>query len=204
MRVINIPNLISLLRILVSPIFYVFFLSGNRELVRIACLIFILAAITDIIDGWAARRFGIVTRYGEFLDPLADKILTLLALTSFAKIEIIPVWMVIIILCRDIFSTSLRVFAIVKGTTIMTSFSAKVKTTVEMGFISLILMLIYLKLTFEGIYQSNFDRIIYSPITYIFALIITFMALYSLGEYAHKYRYLIKMFKKFEKIEKNF
>ncbi|MFN3306274.1 MAG: CDP-diacylglycerol--glycerol-3-phosphate 3-phosphatidyltransferase [Candidatus Kapaibacteriota bacterium] len=204
MEMINIPNLISLLRIFVAPIFYVFFLSNNNDLVKIGCLIFILASITDIIDGWAARRFGIVTRYGEFLDPLADKILTLLALISFVKIGIIPAWMLIIIFCRDVFSTSLRVIAIARGTSIITSRSAKVKTTVEMSFISFILMLIYLKLTYDSVYQNFFDKIIYSPISYILALIITLMALYSLAEYAYKYRNLIKMFKKSEKIEKKF
>jgi CDP-diacylglycerol--glycerol-3-phosphate 3-phosphatidyltransferase len=200
MSIVNLPNVISFSRIVVAPFFYYFIKSDKPELVSIACWIFIIASITDVIDGWAARRLGIVTRLGEFLDPLADKILTLLALISFAEMNIIPLWMVLIILIRDIFSTSFRVIALAKGTPIETSRSAKVKTTIEMVFISIILSLIYLKINIESVNSEIIDKWIYSPITYFIALIVTLMAIYSLLGYAWKYKKLLKMSKKVEKI----
>lgn len=203
MKDINIPNAISLTRILVAPFFYFFFISGNRYLVSLACWIFILASLTDVIDGWAARRFGIVTRYGEFLDPLADKVLTLLALVGFVQMHIIPLWMLIIILSRDITSTTIRILALAKGTPIETSRSAKFKTTIEMLFIAYVLILIYLKINIESINPTEIDKLIYSPITYSIALFVTILALYSLAGYLLKVKNPGKMSKKVEKIEKN-
>ncbi|MCX7908962.1 MAG: CDP-diacylglycerol--glycerol-3-phosphate 3-phosphatidyltransferase [Ignavibacteria bacterium] len=202
MRYINIPNIISFSRLLVAPFFYYFFVSGNKQLVSLACWIFIIASITDFFDGWAARRFGIVTRYGEFIDPLADKVLTLLALTAFTKMTIIPSWMFLIIFARDVTSTTLRIIALAKGTPIVTSRTAKVKTTIEMVFISYVLILIYVKINFSFIDPTLVDKTIFSPFTYLFALIVTIMALYSLGGYLLKNKKTIKMFKKVEKIEK--
>lgn len=203
MKYINLPNIVSFTRILAAPFFYYFFNSENPKFVSIACWIFIIASITDIIDGWAARRFSIVTRYGEFLDPLADKILTLLALFGFVAKNIIPLWMVLIIFFRDILSTSLRVVALLKGSPIETSRSAKVKTTVEMLFISYVLILIYLQINAQEINPQVIEKLIHSPITYIIALIVTLMGLFSLVGYVIRNRFLIKKLKKVEKIEKN-
>lgn len=202
MRYLNLPNIVSFTRILAAPFFYFLFISDNPKFVSIACWIFILASITDIIDGWAARRFSVVTRYGEFLDPLADKILTLLALIAFVSKQIIPLWMVLIILIRDILSTTLRIVALWKGSPIETSRSAKVKTTIEMLFISYVLVLIYFQINVTTINPQEVESIIHSPITYIIALIVTLMALYSLLGYLIRSRFLIKKLKKVEKIEK--
>lgn len=203
MKYFNVPNAISLTRIIVAPIFYFFFISGNHHLVSLACWIFILASLTDVIDGWAARRFGIVTRYGEFLDPLADKVLTLLALVGFVQLGIIPLWMLIIIFVRDVTSTTMRIVALAKGTPIETSRSAKFKTTVEMLFISYVLVLIYFKINIESINPTVIDKLIYSPITFSIALVVTILALYSLSGYLLNYAKPKKMLKKVEKIEKN-
>lgn len=203
MKYLNFPNTISFSRILAAPVLYYFFVSGNPKFVSIACWIFIIASITDLIDGWAARRFQIVTQYGEFIDPLADKILTLLALVAFARNGIIPTWMVIIILIRDVISTSLRIVALSKRSPIETSRSAKVKTTIEMVFISYVLLLIFAKINIESINPQIIDSIIFSKYTYLLALVVTLMALYSLVGYLLKYKYFVKKFKNVEKIEKN-
>ncbi len=192
----NFPNLISFSRILVAPVFYFFFISEDPHLMSIACWVFIFAALTDIIDGWSARRLGIVTRYGEFLDPLADKILTLLALIAFVQYDIIPVWMVTIIFIRDLFSTGLRIVALIRHSPIETSRSAKAKTTIEMLFISYILLLIYVKLNFAEIPPITMERLIHSNITYMLALVVTLMALYSQAGYVIRYQSLIKKSKK--------
>lgn len=186
MNYMNLPNVISLTRLVVSLIFYFLFISGNKNLVSIACWIFIAASATDILDGWAARRFRNVTKYGEFLDPLADKVLTLLALIAFVKMGIIPAWMVFIIFARDVISTTMRVVALAKGSPMVTSRSAKIKTTVEMLFISYVLILIFVKINFNSINPAIIDKLIFSQFTYLIALSVTIMALYSLAGYALK------------------
>lgn len=199
---INLPNAISLTRLALAPIFFVMLNSESKSLVSIACVIYLIAAITDTLDGWAARRFGVVTRWGEFLDPLADKVLTLFAFISFVAMEIMPLWMLIVFLIRDTISTTLRVVAIRKGSSIETSISAKVKTTVQMFFIAYVLSLIFLKNNFEIFNPIAIDRLIYSKFTFYAIFLITLMALYSVFGYIKKYKnlLLIKNFiKKYEK-----
>jgi len=193
----NFPNFISFARLLISPVIYFLFISNEAELVNLACWLFIISAITDTIDGWAARRFGEVTRSGEFLDPLADKALTNLALVAFAQNNIIPWWMVIIIITRDLISTLLRILGLASKNPVKTSISAKIKTTVEMVFISYILLLIYIRNTFTSISPETVEKLIFSPITYILALIITAMALYSMGGYVIKFGIFSKKIKKY-------
>jgi CDP-diacylglycerol--glycerol-3-phosphate 3-phosphatidyltransferase len=193
----NFPNFISFARLLISPVIYFLFISNKAELVNLACWLFIISAITDTIDGWAARRFGEVTRSGEFLDPLADKALTNFALVAFAQNNIIPWWMVIIIITRDLISTLLRIFGLASKNPVKTSISAKIKTTVEMVFISYILLLIYIRNTFTSISPETVEKLIFSPITYILALIITAMALYSMGGYVIKFGIFSKKIKKY-------
>lgn len=195
---INFPNFISFIRLAISPIFYLFFISQNTELVNLSCWLFILSAITDTIDGWAARKFGIVTRWGEFLDPLADKALTTFAFIAFVQKGIIPLWMVLIIIIRDVISTWLRIVGLVKQSPLQTSLSAKIKTTFQMLFISYVLILVYLKNNFAPsiLNPTAIDNLIYSTFTYLLALIITFMALYSLTGYVVRYGNFIKKVKK--------
>jgi len=176
--------------------------SESKSLVSIACVIYLVAAITDTLDGWAARRFGVVTRWGEFLDPLADKVLTLFAFVSFVAMGIMPLWMLIIFLVRDTISTTLRVIAIKQGSPVETSISAKVKTTIQMFFIGYVLSLIFLKNNFEIFNPVTIDRVIYSKFTFYAVLLVTLMALYSVFGYIKKYKslFLAKNFiKKYEK-----
>lgn len=199
---INLPNTISLARLAVAPIFFVMFNSESKSLISIACVIYLIAAITDTLDGWAARRFGVVTRWGEFLDPLADKVLTLFAFVSFVAMEIMPLWMLIVFLIRDTISTTLRVIAIKKGSPVETSISAKVKTTIQMSFIAYILSLIFLKNNFEIFSPTTIDKLIYSKFTFYAILLVTLMASYSVLGYIRKYKslFLTKNFiKKYEK-----
>jgi CDP-diacylglycerol--glycerol-3-phosphate 3-phosphatidyltransferase len=199
---INLPNTISLARLALAPIFFVMLNSESKSLVSIACVIYLVAAITDTLDGWAARRFGVVTRWGEFLDPLADKVLTLFAFVSFVAMGIMPLWMLIIFLVRDTISTTLRVIAIKQGSPVETSISAKVKTTIQMFFIGYVLSLIFLKNNFEIFNPVTIDRVIYSKFTFYAVLLVTLMALYSVFGYIKKYKslFLAKNFiKKYEK-----
>ena len=104
----NLPNLLSLIRIILTPLFIILLFSNVPNAKFFALLVFAIAAITDAYDGYLARKYNQITPEGKFLDPLADKILVLSAFISFAFIGIIDFWMVGVIIFRDSFITGLR------------------------------------------------------------------------------------------------
>ena len=128
MKFFSPPNQLTFLRILLTPVFLVFLLSSNSILRQWSLAVFIFAAITDWYDGWLARRWGYVTQWGAFLDPLADKVLTSAALIAYAYLGLVSSWMVWIIVIRDVVITVLRSYAEYKGKPVDTSKLAKTKT----------------------------------------------------------------------------
>lgn len=199
MSKINFPNLISAFRLAVSPIFFFLFTAENSTYNTIGCLLYLFLALTDILDGWAARKYSIVTRWGEFLDPLADKALTIFAFISFVQLGIMPLWMLIVILVRDTIATSLRIYAILQRNPMKTSISAKVKTTTQMIFIGCIILLIFIKHNIEKVTPEYIDKILDSSYVFYGFLIITFMALYSVAGYLWSYRTIIFKVKNYSK-----
>ena len=101
-------------------------------------VIFTIAALTDWYDGYAARKTGGITMWGQFLDPLADKILVSSGFICFSILGYIPVWMVMVVVIRDFLITAFRSYAIIKNQPITTSFVAKTKTFVQFGILYLI------------------------------------------------------------------
>lgn len=138
---IALPNQLTILRIILTPIFVALLLSGDAFSTQVSLLVFVVAALTDWYDGWAARKLGYGSRLGKFLDPLADKILSSAALFAFVFLDLIEVWMVCIIVGRDILVTAFRAYAEWKNKPIVTAFTAKVKTFSEMVVIFYILIL---------------------------------------------------------------
>jgi CDP-diacylglycerol--glycerol-3-phosphate 3-phosphatidyltransferase len=134
------PNQLTLLRIALTPVFLYYLFSANPVDKQIALGIFILAAITDWYDGYVARRWGFITRWGKFLDPLADKVLTSAAFISFIYIGYAEAWMVWVIVVRDFLMTFLRAYGEFKGKTINTSGFAKTKTFFQLVVIYLFLL----------------------------------------------------------------
>ncbi len=108
----NLPNKLTMGRIFAIPVFIVVFLMGYRY---VATVIFILAAITDMLDGKIARKYNLVTNFGKLMDPLADKLLVMSALICLAQIGDVPGWMVIIILGREFIITGMRQVAAAQG-----------------------------------------------------------------------------------------
>ncbi|MEK7263084.1 MAG: CDP-diacylglycerol--glycerol-3-phosphate 3-phosphatidyltransferase [Bacteroidota bacterium] len=135
------PDRLTVLRIILSPVFVILFLNDTPEVKIISLFVFLIAAITDWYDGWAARHYGYFSRWGKFLDPLADKILTSAALIAFTRIGLIDAWMVWIIILRDFLITLLRSYAEYKGKPVVTSFTAKTKTVGQYISIYYILLL---------------------------------------------------------------
>ena len=144
----NTPNKLTLSRIILSPIFMVFFLMDNVYCRVLSLVIFTFAALTDLWDGHLARKYGIVTSFGKFMDPLADKILTTTAFVSFLALGAVEAWMIMLIIIREFFITGLRSLAAYQGLVISPTMSAKFKTVLQMVTIVVILLHINLKTIF--------------------------------------------------------
>jgi CDP-diacylglycerol---glycerol-3-phosphate 3-phosphatidyltransferase len=169
------PNQLTVLRIILTPVFLVLFLSGNPLLIQISSVVFIIAAITDWYDGWLARKFNYITDWGKFMDPLADKVLTLTAFMGFVLIDVLSFWMVLLIILRDLIITLLRLYADYKKINFTTSKSAKWKTFLQMAFLYYLLLVYTLK-TFEYLnqnYKSLFESLLNPTAIYLVMLAIT-------------------------------
>ena len=126
---------ITLVRVAFIPVFMFFmYLSGGMPglWMLLALAVFILASVTDWIDGYIARKNNQITDFGKFLDPLADKLLTIAAMLMFCQWGMIPAWALMLILTREFGVTGLRLVAVGKGTVIAAGWSGKVKTTCTM------------------------------------------------------------------------
>jgi CDP-diacylglycerol--glycerol-3-phosphate 3-phosphatidyltransferase len=135
----NIPNLLTISRIVLSPVFLIFMQFESFGWRLAATLIFVCAALTDLADGYFARRLGHHTGFGKFMDPLADKILISTAFLTFIGLGYARDWMVIIIVVREFLVTGLRSMAAYRGTVIVPSMLAKWKTAAQMTVISAIM-----------------------------------------------------------------
>jgi len=135
----NLPNFLTLLRILLSPVFLALMMFDSFLPRLIALLVFGFAAITDLLDGYYARKMGDVTSFGRFMDPIADKILVSIALLTFISLGYVRDWMVIIIVIREFLITGLRSMAAYKGEVITSTLLAKLKTATQMIAISVIM-----------------------------------------------------------------
>ena len=138
----SVPNSVTIFRIILTPVFLLLLLSESSFDKQLSLIVFFIAAITDWYDGWLARRYSVTTRTGKFLDPLADKILTLATLFAFVNLNLIDTWMVWVIVIRDILITSLRTYAEYKDQPIVTSKTAQAKTFGEYIIIYYILYFI--------------------------------------------------------------
>ncbi len=139
------PNQLSVLRIILTPLFVWAFFSKGLEWKEISLVLFVIASITDWYDGHVARKYGMTSLWGRFLDPLADKILVLTVFVVFAATHYVAWWMVIVIVIRDVMITGLRWYAMYKKRPIRTSYTAKAKTTAQMIVIYVILLYAILK-----------------------------------------------------------
>lgn len=136
----NLPNKITCLRIALVPVFMAFALMGTGTTKFIALVVFVIASLTDSLDGYIARKHNLITDFGKFVDPLADKLLVTAALLVFLQLQMMPAWAVMVILSRDLIVSSLRMVASAQGRVIQAVFSGKLKTTVHVICIVAMLM----------------------------------------------------------------
>jgi CDP-diacylglycerol---glycerol-3-phosphate 3-phosphatidyltransferase len=141
----NLPNKLTILRIALAFVFIILlFLPGVASKVS-ALLIFILASGTDLLDGYLAKKNNQVTDFGRLMDPVADKILILSAFLAFVQLQLVPAWMVVVIIFREAVVTGLRALALTKGKVIAAESGGKHKTAVQVFTILVILILIIFK-----------------------------------------------------------
>jgi CDP-diacylglycerol---glycerol-3-phosphate 3-phosphatidyltransferase len=136
----NLPNILTLLRIAAIPLMVFLLMSPSREAGFWAAAVFAAASVTDWLDGYLARRMGIVTVFGKFLDPIADKLIVMAALIMILPFARVPAWMVLVILGREIIITGLRGIASSEGIVIAASDLGKFKTIFQIVAIIALLL----------------------------------------------------------------
>jgi len=136
----NLPNKLTISRILLTIAFVIFLFWKGFTPKVLALFMFLLASLTDFLDGFIAKRSNQVTDFGKLMDPVADKVLVLSAFISFVELKLISGWMVAIIIIREVLVTTLRLFALTKGKVISADGGGKHKTISQIGTIFFILL----------------------------------------------------------------
>lgn len=163
----NLANKLTLIRIVLVPVFLLFISMNTRSTIAISTLIFIIAAITDQLDGYVARSRNEVTKFGKFMDPLADKLLVTSALVALVQYNIIPTWIAMIIIGREFAVTGLRSIAASEGVVIAASWWGKIKTVTQMTTIIAYLITLF------------YESAIIETIAYIALIVATIATLVS-------------------------
>ena len=139
----NLPNKLTILRVIMIPFFVLTLLydgGENQTLRYVAAAIFIIASLTDMLDGKIARKYNLVTNFGKFMDPLADKLLVCSALICLVELKELPAWMVIVMISREFVISGVRLVASDNGVVIAASYWGKFKTTFQM--IAVVLLIV--------------------------------------------------------------
>lgn len=182
----NLPNKLTLSRVILVPFFVAFLLLVPQftYFKWIALGIFIVASLTDLLDGYLARKLQLVTNFGKFMDPLADKLLVCSALIGLSALDVIPAWITIIIIAREFIISGFRLIAAEKGTVIAASMWGKWKTTFQMVMIcvQMIVMDYYLALQRTDVVEIGLSpfysvMMIIGNVTMYIALILTIISL---------------------------
>lgn len=172
---LNLPNKITIARVLMIPFFVLFMFLPQIENARwIAGGIFIFAAITDFIDGYLARKYNLITNFGKFMDPLADKLLVSSALICFVELNLIPSWIVIVIISREFIISGFRLIASDNGVVLAASWWGKIKTNLQM-IMSILLIF-------------DFNHSFFNTLEVIFIYAALLLTVISLADYMIKNR----------------
>ncbi|MCL1845506.1 MAG: CDP-diacylglycerol--glycerol-3-phosphate 3-phosphatidyltransferase [Defluviitaleaceae bacterium] len=179
----NLPNKITLLRVVLIPAFLVVYLAKPFADVPnewLALFLFSTAAITDTLDGYLARKMGLVTNFGKLMDPLADKLLVCAALIAFTATGTFPAWATIALISREFYLSGLRQLALEQKIVVAASFSAKLKTIMQC------VLVIYILLPFPFTILQNWI------LTLALTILTVGLSLYSAVEYTYKSRSLFE------------
>ena len=154
-RALNLPNILSLVRVFLAPVVLLFLsvrIGGTVQLPGflmedppawgdvLAGAVFVVAALTDSFDGYIARRHRLVTTLGKFIDPLADKVLVIAAMIALVELHRIPAWIVLVIITREFVVTGLRLVAAAEGVVIAASRGGKIKTVFQIAALTMLIL----------------------------------------------------------------
>jgi len=183
-----IPNILTSSRILLTPVFLYFLFSDFSHSKLIALVVFLVASITDAFDGFYARKYNLISKFGIFFDPLADKLLVLSAFYGFMFIPIldteVKLWMIILISFRDVVVTLLRMIMEYKGITMVTSKVSKMKTALQ---ISTILSILTYLILFS--YNISYWQFVSEQSILYFCMILTTSVTFYTGLHYCYYNY---------------
>jgi CDP-diacylglycerol--glycerol-3-phosphate 3-phosphatidyltransferase len=187
-----IPNILTSSRILLTPVFLFFLFTDFSHSKLIALVVFMLASITDAFDGFYARKYNFISKFGTFFDPLADKLLVLSAFYGFMFIPIldteVKLWMIILISFRDVVVTLLRMIMEYKGITMVTSKVSKIKTALQIS--TIIFILTYLIL-FSYYPNAPYCQFVDEQSLLYFCMILTTLVTFYTGLHYCFYNYKI-------------
>jgi len=159
-EILNAPNLLTLGRIALVPVFLYLLYYENRRNSFLAAAVYAFCALTDWVDGWLARISDKVTTLGKFLDPLADKVIVLSALVMLVRLGRVPVWVVVVIVAREFLISGLRTIAATEGLVITASQGGKWKTSLQLtGIICLMLHYHFAISYFFGTFMTDFQAV---------------------------------------------
>lgn len=176
----NLPNKLTILRVIMIPFFVFFLLSGvgGSASKWIALVIFAAASITDTLDGYIARRDNLITDFGKFMDPLADKLLVCSALICLIALDKIPAWIVIVIISREFIISGFRLIAADNGVVIAASYWGKFKTASQMVTVILLVL--------------NIQNTVFTVLGTVFIYISLVLTVVSLIDYIAKNKEVLK------------
>ena len=172
---LTLPTQHTLLRIILTPVFVLLLMSGSPLYMQLSLVVFVIAALTDWYDGWIARKMGHSSRWGKFLDPLADKILSSAALLTFVGLNLVDGWMVWIVIARDFLITGLRSYAEYLDRPIVTTKGAQAKTFGQFVVIYYILIL-HVARSVPPVYQEfgpTIDALMHPKVLFGMMLLVT-------------------------------
>jgi CDP-diacylglycerol--glycerol-3-phosphate 3-phosphatidyltransferase len=176
----NLPNKLTVLRIILAGVFMLFLFMHGVLFKMLALLTFLLASLTDLLDGYIAKKYNMVTDFGKLMDPIADKILVLSAFLAFVQMELIPAWMALIIIFREIVITGLRIAALTQGKVLAAEYGGKHKMVSQVASIFVILLFL--------IFREAGTKLFDGSVIFILMLITTFLTLGSGISYLIKNR----------------
>ena len=167
---INVPNVLTVLRILAVPVIVVALLGETPNGDTLAAIVFALAAFTDTLDGYIARSRGSVTTFGKLMDPLADKLLIVAALVTLVSLDRLAAWVAMVIITREVGVTVLRAVAVEEGVVISASWLGKVKTILQVGAVFALIMFHPAPLAVDALVYVAVAMTVISGIDYFFGV----------------------------------
>lgn len=180
--IMNLPNKLTIARVIAVPVFVVCYMLGYY---LAAFVLFILASLTDMLDGKIARKYNLVTNFGKIMDPLADKVLVYSAFCLLIEDGVMPGWMLIVILAREFTVAGMRTVAAADGIVVAAAMSGKIKTVLQMIAVP---FLLFIPVT-AG---TAFEQVIFYG-AYIFLWASLIMTIYSGFEYIYKNKSVFSM-----------